>query len=103
MPDHLLIVVNDQDRKPPVLQEPSENGEGGRGFRLVAGLSAAWGYTYPNPPVGKSVWAKVLIAHPTQEVLGDVQSDQSARSQKLEVSGRTHRALLSRPSMTAVV
>jgi anti-sigma regulatory factor (Ser/Thr protein kinase) len=60
MPDHLLICVYDQDRRPPVLQETSEDGESGRGLRLVEELSAAWGYAYPDPSVGKAVWARVV-------------------------------------------
>jgi anti-sigma regulatory factor (Ser/Thr protein kinase) len=59
MPDHLLICVYDQDRRPPVLKEASEDGESGRGLHLVDELSATWGYAYPNPSVGKVVWAKV--------------------------------------------
>ncbi|WP_265558753.1 ATP-binding protein [Streptomyces hygroscopicus] len=62
MPDHLLILVHDQDRRPPVLREPSDQAESGRGLLLVAGLSAAWGYTYPAAGNGKSVWARVHIA-----------------------------------------
>jgi len=59
MPDHLLICVYDQDRRPPVLRELSEDGESGRSLHLVEELAAAWGYAYPNPSVGKAVWARV--------------------------------------------
>lgn len=59
MPGHLLICVYDQDRRPPIPKEASEDGESGRGLQLVDELSAAWGYAYPHPSVGKAVWAKV--------------------------------------------
>lgn len=65
MPGHLLICVHDQDRRPPVLKETSEEGESGRGLHLVAELSAAWGYAYPNPAVGKAVWAKITTGDGT--------------------------------------
>jgi anti-sigma regulatory factor (Ser/Thr protein kinase) len=60
VPDHLLIFVYDQDRRPPVLLEPSDDAEGGRGLRLVDELSAEWGYAYPHDTVGKAVWAKFI-------------------------------------------
>lgn len=59
MPDHLLISVFDQDRRPPVLKVAAAYGESGRGLRLVDELSCAWGYRYPNTAGGKEVWAKV--------------------------------------------
>ncbi|MBM9505848.1 ATP-binding protein [Streptomyces sp. KK5PA1] len=67
MPDHLLILVYDKDRRPPVLREPSDEAESGRGLLLVAGLSAAWGYIYPTPTSGKLVWARLLITPPAQQ------------------------------------
>lgn len=59
MPDHLLISVYDQDRRPPVLKVAAAYGESGRGLHLVDELSCAWGYRYPNTSGGKEVWAKV--------------------------------------------
>ncbi|MYS22824.1 Anti-sigma regulatory factor (Ser/Thr protein kinase) [Streptomyces sp. DvalAA-14] len=67
MPDHLLIFVYDQDRRPPVLREPSENAESGRGLRLIDELSAEWGYAYPNGVVGKAVWAMFITRDATDE------------------------------------
>ncbi|MFI0721719.1 ATP-binding protein [Streptomyces sp. NPDC021224] len=52
LPDHVLVCVYDDDRRPPVLRHPSEDEPGGRGLQLVAGLSQNWGYAYPAPSSG---------------------------------------------------
>lgn len=69
--DHLLITVHDQDPRPPALERPGAEAESGRGLLLVAGLSAAWGYSYPPSATGKSVWAKVLIGPPLDLLAAD--------------------------------
>ncbi|WP_374117153.1 ATP-binding protein [Streptomyces sp. RKAG293] len=64
-PGYLLIYVYDGDRTPPVRRQPSPTLAGGRGLLLVEALSAEWGYTYPTPTSGKSVYAKLLLpGHP---------------------------------------
>ncbi|NJP47724.1 ATP-binding protein [Actinacidiphila epipremni] len=65
LPDHVLVCVYDDDRRPPVLRHPAEDEPGGRGLQLVAGLSRRWGYSYPAPTSGKAVWAQLpLPANP---------------------------------------
>lgn len=61
LPDHVLVCVYDDDRRPPVLRQPSEDEPGGRGLQLVAGLSRSWGYSYPAPTSGKAVWAQLAL------------------------------------------
>lgn len=58
-PDHLLIYVYDDDRTPPVLRPTRPDAIGGRGLHLVDKLSAEWGYLYPTPTSGKTVYAKL--------------------------------------------
>lgn len=60
-PCYVLILVCDQDRRPPVLRRPAPDAESGRGLQLVEELSEAWGYALPEPPAGKVVWAQVLL------------------------------------------
>lgn len=45
-PQFLLIEVIDSSPKPPVLTEDDPDALNGRGLRLVAELSKAWGYFY---------------------------------------------------------
>lgn len=61
LPDHVLVCVYDDDRRPPVPREPAEDEQGGRGLQLVAGLSRNWGYSYPAPTSGKAVWAQLAL------------------------------------------
>ncbi|WP_433889864.1 ATP-binding protein [Streptomyces sp. CA-111067] len=61
MPDCVVIYVQDGDRTPPVLRKLSDGDGGGRGLHLVEQLSAQWGYAYPSPGFGKSVWAKLVV------------------------------------------
>lgn len=51
------IEVHDACRRPPALAPTSQEAESGRGLRLVAALSSAWGWD--ARPFGKSVWAEV--------------------------------------------
>lgn len=82
MPDHLLISVYDQDRRPPVLKGATEDGESGRGLHLVAELSAEWGYAFPHSPVGKAVWVKVSTDEgPDRETRGVFDPGRSASGQ----------------------
>ncbi|MCX4976253.1 ATP-binding protein [Streptomyces sp. NBC_00620] len=64
-PEYLLIYVYDHDRTPPVRRVPSPTVIGGHGLLLVEALSAEWGYQYPTPTSGKSVYAKLILpGHP---------------------------------------
>lgn len=59
-PDHLLVEVEDEDGRPPVLQEHTDDDAlGGRGLVLVDALSARWG-SQPCP-IGKVVWAELPL------------------------------------------
>lgn len=59
-PDHLLVGVEDEDCRLPVLQRHNDWGAlGGRGLLLVDALSARWG-SQPAP-FGKIVWAELPL------------------------------------------
>lgn len=58
--DHLLVEVEDEDSRLPVLQQHNDwDALGGRGLMLVAALSARWG-SQPCP-FGKIVWAELPL------------------------------------------
>ncbi|MDQ0943153.1 ATP-binding protein [Streptomyces sp. V1I1] len=69
-PQYLLIYVYDQDRTPPMLRPTAADGQSGRGLHLVDRLSAEWGYLYPTPHSGKTVYAKLIL--PGNPVPSDV-------------------------------
>lgn len=60
-PGSVCVFVCDQDRRPPVLQHPSPQAEGGRGLQLVDRLCESWGYIHRDHGPGKTVWAEVLF------------------------------------------
>jgi anti-sigma regulatory factor (Ser/Thr protein kinase) len=54
----LLILVWDRAPGPPVIREPDDADEQGRGLLLVAALAARWRWYHPARPYGgKVVWA----------------------------------------------
>ena len=53
----VLIEVWDCDSRPPVMRQPMDLDESGRGLLLVGTLSRQWGWTEFNR--GKIVWAEV--------------------------------------------
>jgi hypothetical protein len=55
----VLCAVADASESPPVLKEPSDLAETGRGMHVISALSDKWGYTtYARPnDAGKVVWA----------------------------------------------
>ena len=53
----VLIEVWDCDPRPPVIRQPMDLDESGRGLLLVGTLSRQWGWTEFNQ--GKIVWAEV--------------------------------------------
>lgn len=57
----LFVIVRDDDPRAPVLQEPAELDEEGRGLALVAALARTWGH-YPVGTAGKAVWAEIDVA-----------------------------------------
>ena len=57
--DHLLVEVEDQDRRPPVLQHNDRDALGGRGLILIDAVSRRWG-SQPCP-LGKVVWAELAL------------------------------------------
>jgi anti-sigma regulatory factor (Ser/Thr protein kinase) len=65
-PAHLLLTVSDHDDNPPVYAPTpgSSLEEHGRGLGIVDALSEDWGWT-PNPPAGKTVWARLSTCPPT--------------------------------------
>jgi hypothetical protein len=59
----LLILVWDPAPGPPVLREPGDDDEHGRGLLLVEALSARWRWYHPALPYGgKVVWALLEAA-----------------------------------------
>jgi anti-sigma regulatory factor (Ser/Thr protein kinase) len=57
----LTVSVYDEDRCPPIPRDAPAGAERGRGLRLVAALSEAWGYTHPPAMSGKLVWARLTL------------------------------------------
>ena len=55
----LLCEVIDDDHNPPVLCEPTDGTESGRGVYLVSRFARRWGTSLS--PTGKSVWCEVAI------------------------------------------
>ena len=57
--DHLLVEVEDEDSRPPVLQHNDREAVSGRGLILIDALSRRWG-SQPSP-LGKVVWAELAL------------------------------------------
>ncbi|MBD0739324.1 ATP-binding protein [Streptomyces sp. CBMA29] len=64
LPTTLRICLADEDPRPPVVREPTDDGTGGRGLFLVSELSDGWGYRFPRPEEGegKAVLAELRLA-----------------------------------------
>lgn len=56
----VLLIVTDPNGEPPVLSEPDEFAESGRGLQVVAAISEAWGWA-PLSTGGKAVWSSFAI------------------------------------------
>jgi anti-sigma regulatory factor (Ser/Thr protein kinase) len=56
LPGRIVVEVFDNDQAPPVLTDPDEECEDGRGLLLVQALSKEWGHFFP-PAGGKTVYA----------------------------------------------
>jgi len=52
----VICMVTDRSTKPPVLGEPDEDAESGRGLQVVAALAATWGWMMLGAR-SKAVWA----------------------------------------------
>lgn len=62
-PDQLVVEVEDEDSRLPVLQQHNDwDALGGRGLMLVDALAARWG-SQPCP-FGKVVWAALVLPGP---------------------------------------
>jgi hypothetical protein len=57
----LFVIVRDDDPRAPVLRDPADLDEDGRGLALVAALARTWGH-YPVGTVGKAVWAEIDVS-----------------------------------------
>ncbi|MFD7552212.1 ATP-binding protein [Streptomyces sp. NPDC059816] len=58
-PRVLCVAVEDASAKPPCLRTADHHDSGGRGMRLVAGLTKSWGYTRFASRPGKQVWMRI--------------------------------------------
>lgn len=67
LPKTLHIYVADDDPRPPVMRQPTDDGTGGRGLLLVNELSDCWGYSFPRPDegTGKAVFAELRLVEPS--------------------------------------
>nr|WP_244176811.1 ATP-binding protein [Streptomyces albus] len=57
----LLLLVEDDDRRAPVVKRVGTDSEGGRGLFLVTMMSQDWGFYFPVPRPGKVVWAQLAL------------------------------------------
>jgi hypothetical protein len=55
--DRVLVLAWDPSPLPPVLIDSGEDGEHGRGLRIVEALSSQWDWYRPQAMTGKVVWA----------------------------------------------
>jgi PAS domain S-box-containing protein len=62
--DGVRIAVADDERRPPIAGIESDSSMTGRGLRLVAAMSAAWGYVPLGQ--GKEVWAEITPGGQTE-------------------------------------
>jgi anti-sigma regulatory factor (Ser/Thr protein kinase) len=58
--DSLVIEVCDRDLSPPVLKQPGQADEAGRGLLIVDALCRRWDYFFPESG-GKAVWGELVI------------------------------------------
>ena len=58
--DSLVIEVWDRDPSPPVLKQPEQVDQAGRGLLIVGALCRRWHYFYPESG-GKAVWGELVI------------------------------------------
>ncbi|MCP3821759.1 ATP-binding protein [Streptomyces sp. A3M-1-3] len=63
---HCLIEVSDASRRPPQPVEAAVSDEHGRGLLLVATLAEETGHR-ARSPIGKTVWARLLLNPPKEE------------------------------------
>ncbi len=80
-PDRLLIEVEDEDSRLPVLQDNDWDALGGRGLMLVDALAARWG-SQPCP-CGKLVWAELPLL-PDPSASGSARTEQSPLLDEVE-------------------
>jgi anti-sigma regulatory factor (Ser/Thr protein kinase) len=56
----VVCVVADASRQEPLLRDPCDIAENGRGLHVIEALSRTWGWT-PLPHAGKAVWAALSV------------------------------------------
>ncbi|MCO6006246.1 ATP-binding protein [Actinoallomurus purpureus] len=56
----VVCVVADASREEPLVRDPCEISENGRGLHVIEALSRTWGWT-PLPAAGKAVWAALAV------------------------------------------
>jgi anti-sigma regulatory factor (Ser/Thr protein kinase) len=61
-----LVEVSDPTPRPPHPVTAGRDDEHGRGLQLVAALAEETGHR-PRSPLGKTVWARLLLAEPKEE------------------------------------
>jgi anti-sigma regulatory factor (Ser/Thr protein kinase) len=57
----LFVIVRDDNPRVPVLKDPADLDEDGRGLPVVAALARTWGH-YPVGTEGKAVWAEIDVS-----------------------------------------
>lgn len=63
---HCLVEVSDASRTPPRPVEAGPDDEDGRGLALVVAVAAETGH-YDRDPIGKTVWARLVLDAPKKE------------------------------------
>ncbi|GAB3983080.1 hypothetical protein GCM10029978_088560 [Actinoallomurus acanthiterrae] len=56
----VVCVVADASRQEPLVRDPCDIAENGRGLHVIDALSRTWGWT-PLPRTGKAVWAALAV------------------------------------------
>ncbi|WP_252782709.1 ATP-binding protein [Actinoallomurus rhizosphaericola] len=56
----VVCVVADASRQEPLVRDPCDIAENGRGLHVIEALSCTWGWT-PLPRAGKAVWAALTV------------------------------------------
>jgi anti-sigma regulatory factor (Ser/Thr protein kinase) len=62
----VLILVWDENPRPPVRMDVTEDAENGRGLLLVEAISDSWNWYRPDGMAGKIVWAQVSRKPPDE-------------------------------------
>jgi anti-sigma regulatory factor (Ser/Thr protein kinase) len=63
---HCLVEVSDTSSRPPQQRSAGADDEHGRGLQLVAALAEETGHQ-PRSPIGKTVWARLILTDPGED------------------------------------